>query len=79
MLVTDLLIAFRNLPEGCGSETMLEIENWDCDRFTPDDRIGWLRVKMGDLVSGSTMSLMPASSSQIAMKFASFLGANVAA
>lgn len=43
----------------CDAETELEIEVWDWDRFTPDDRIGSVCVKLGALKTGTTIALNP--------------------
>jgi hypothetical protein len=69
-----ILSSFRNFPLGCSHDTMVEIEVWDWDRFTPDDRIGSVRVSLGALVDNtqSFLSLVPASNGQIFITYATF-------
>jgi hypothetical protein len=51
----------RTFDGGCKSETEVEIEVWDWDRLTPDDRIGSVRTKLGALVAalGTQLVLNP--------------------
>jgi hypothetical protein len=66
----------RTFDGGCNSETEVEIEVWDWDRLTPDDRIGSLRTKLGPLVTacGTKLALNPQLNGFILVRSAEFRG-----
>jgi hypothetical protein len=69
-----LAFHFGRTIDGGSSETEIDIEVWDWDRWTPDDRIGSLRVKLGDLASarGTTIDLSPPLNGCILVRSAEF-------
>ena len=57
---------------------MVEIEVWDWDACTADDRIGSVRISLGALMNRVPVSLNPVSNGQIVIKSADFITAPVA-
>ena len=56
---------------------MVEIEVWDWDRFTADDRIGSAKVSLGTLMTAIPINLTPMSNGQIVVKSAKFVSTAV--
>jgi hypothetical protein len=63
----------------CESGTEIEIEVWDWDRFTLDDRIGSVRVKLGALANDTRIDLIPQKSGYIIVRSIDFRGVAPAA
>jgi hypothetical protein len=63
----------RTIEGGC-NETEIEIEVWDFDRWSPDDKIGSLRMKLGELAlaRGTKIDLSPPLSGCILVRSAEF-------
>lgn len=58
--------------EGCSVETVVEIEVWDWDMLTADDRIGSARVTLNTLIQKKPINLNPMSNGQLVVKIAEF-------
>ena len=65
------------LSEGCDEKTEIEIEVWDWDSLTPDERIGSVRVCLGDLILLKPINLIPFTSGQLIVRVAEFSDAAI--